>query len=340
MIMFGKNIQSATDQLRKVNEDYLFHSLTNPKPQMASAIQQLRIVYSLNTRGYSELKRQLPYIVCGAFNPPFRRLENFAFTESFILDFDHLAAKKLNIDETREKISKDSRVLMCFASPSLDGLKVMFRLKKRCYDKGIYSLFYKAFADAFARQTGLDQVVDSKTSDVTRACFVSVDPMAYYNTNADTVDLEAYINDNNPLASFDLKREQMESEKHKKTASSTESPDPSTDIFDKIREKLRPQAAPPVKRDIFVPKQLDDIIMALKEYIEDKGIIVPEVINIQYGKKIRATLGLRQAEVNLFYGKRGYSVVESPRRGTDDGFNSLLADILRSFLADQSNLPY
>lgn len=337
--MYGKNIQSPTDELHKVQEDYLYHSLINPKPATESAMRQLRIVYSLNTRGYSDLKRQLPYIVCGAFNPPFRRQENFAYTDNFILDFDHLTAKKLNINETKEKISSDNRVLMCFASPSMDGLKVMFRLKERCYDKGIYTLFYKEFAARFASQMSLEQVVDSRTSDVTRACFISVDRTAYYNPQAEYVDMNAFVSDNNPLASFDLKRQQVKDDKHKKALDAPMPADPTKDVFDKIRATLCPKVIP-AKREVFVPQQLDDIMSALKGYIASKGIIVTDIINIQYGKKIKTSMRLRQAEVNLFYGKRGYSVVESPRRGTDDEFNSLLADIIRSFITDQSNLPY
>ena len=95
MLLFGTNIQSAADELKKVQEEYLYNSLRNPKPTIAATIQQLRIVYSMDTKAYVQLKRRLPYFVCGQFNPPFRRKENFAYTESFILDFDHLSSKQL-----------------------------------------------------------------------------------------------------------------------------------------------------------------------------------------------------------------------------------------------------
>lgn len=339
MLMYGSNIQSPADQLQKVQESYLYHSLVCPKPHVVSAMQQLRTVYTLDANRYAQLKRQLPYFVCGMFNPPFRRSENFAYTERFILDFDHLASKNLSLASLREKISADSRVLMCFASPSEDGLKVMFGLKERCYDRGIYTLFYKAFAKSFAQQIELEQVLDTKTSDVTRACFVSVDSEAYYNEHAEPVELSAFVNADNPLSAFDLKREQAKEEKESKQSKTPTMTDPTKDVMEKIRATLRP-TAPAMKRQAFIPTQLDDIIAPLQDYIRQTGIEVKEVINIQYAKKIRAAIGLRQAEVNLFYGKRGYSVVESPRRGTDDEFNKLLADVIKSFLADQSQLPY
>lgn len=85
-----------------------------------------------------------------------------------------------------------------------------------------------------------------------------------------------------------------------------------------------------------MPEPLNTMMDSLKAYIEDTGIIVTEVINISYGKKIRMKLDMRQAEINLFYGKRGYSVVISPRCGTNEEFNNVAADLIQSFL----NLQY
>ena len=49
-------------------------------------------------------------------------------------------------------------------------------------------------------------------------------------------------------------------------------------------------------------------------------------------KKIRAKIGLKEAEVNIFYGKRGFSVVQSPRTGTSADMNRMLADLIEGFL--------
>lgn len=341
MLMLGKNIQSPADQLQKVQEDYLYHRLVNPKPEVISVMEQLRIVYTIDTTRYSQLKRQLAYIVCGIFNPPFRRKENFAYTESFILDFDHLSIKNIECESLKKKICKDNRVVMCFTSPSQDGLKVMFKLKERCYDSGLYTLFYKAFAASLAKQFNLEQVLDSRTSDVTRACFISVDPNTYYNPFAESIDLTTFVDINNPLATFNLKEEQAKEEnEQKKNAQHTPQPkDPTKDIIAQIRSTLHPNASI-IKREAYVPTQLNNIIEPLCNKIKETGIEVTEVINIQYAKKIRCCLGLKQGELNIFYGKKGYSVVISPRRGTDEELNHLLADITQAFLADQSQLPY
>ena len=82
----------------------------------------------------------------------------------------------------------------------------------------------------------------------------------------------------------------------------------------------------------YVPDQLNEIIAELKLFIEETGLQVTEIINIQYAKKIRARLGQKESEVNLFYGKRGFSIVISPRLGTNEELNELLADLVKTFL--------
>ena len=55
MLLFGTNIQSAADELRKVQEEYLYNSLRNPKPTIAATIKQLRIIYGMDKNGYNQL---------------------------------------------------------------------------------------------------------------------------------------------------------------------------------------------------------------------------------------------------------------------------------------------
>lgn len=77
------------------------------------------------------------------------------------------------------------------------------------------------------------------------------------------------------------------------------------------------------------------MMAALKPYVEQAGVTIAEVINIQYGKKIRFKMGMKQAEVNLFYGKRGFSVVQSPRTGTNADLNQLMANLITGFINDR-----
>lgn len=336
MLSVGVNLIMSSDTLKKVTVDYMYHSLRNPRPEIEARICQLRIIRDLDKKQYAKLKRQLPYIVCGMFNPPYRKTENFAYTEYFIVDIDNFSEKGLNLSTIRKQVEQDERVMLSFLSPSKDGLKLLFHLKERCYDAGIYSLFYKAFINEFSKQYHLEQVVDERTSDVCRACFISIDPDAFYRPNVVSVDINSFLPVSDVTSMFDLKRnlEQQVKNAKLKEESGEKVKDPDAEVMDRIKNLLQPkmQQKKLEKKEPYIPECLDDIIGDLKKYIEDTGIIVYEIVNIQYAKKIRCKMGSRLGEVNLFYGKRGFSVVQSPRSGTSTELNALLADLVTSYL--------
>lgn len=332
--MYGSNIASASDKLVKFEEKYLHSSLIHPKESIARSVEQLRVIYSVDGGKYSYLKKKLPYFVCGLFNPPYRNSANFAYTDSFILDFDHLSAKNLDIDSVRSKIQADERVVMCFCSPSEDGLKVLFHLKSPCYDKGIYSLFYKAFASSFATMVGLEQVIDSHTSDVARACFVSMDLKAYYNPDAAPVDIGLFVDPSNPLAMADLRRQQNDLAGAEPEEGQKGPREPDDEVMAKIRKKLNPTAKAAPEKNVTVPAKLRAVIAPLRDFLEDKGIVVNNIRDIQYGQQIEATIGTKSATLNLFFGKKGFTPIPSPKNGTDTQANELLQLAVNNFLSN------
>jgi virE N-domain protein len=337
MISCGKNIPSAADPLLKIKEEQLYHSLINPRPDIEARIRQLRIVYAMDTKQYASLKRTLPYVVCGHFTPNFRKKENFAYTETFILDIDHVSEKNLDLAAVRQQIQADTRVLLCFASPGEDGLKVMFRLSERCYDPGIYTLFYKAFARDFSLRYHLEQAIDNKTSDVARACFISVDRNAYFNPQCEPVDIKTFVNPDNPLNVADTRHELEQHQKmQKETFAASPEPrlkDPDAEVLQRIKQQLnKDKAIPKPAPEAFVPERLNELVEPLKQHIQQTGLVVTEIANIQYAKKIKVRMGQKDAEVNLFYGKRGFSVVISPRRGTNEELNEVVAKLIEQFV--------
>lgn len=339
MLSAGRNVKSATDALQKVTEQYVYDAIRNPKPELASLLGQLRVVRRLNPSQYRVLKAGLPYIVCAMFSPPYRKTENFAYTEHFIIDIDHLSDKGMPLDEVRRTICADPRTLLCFASPSGDGLKVMMRLKERCYDAGLYKTFYQVFLHRYSEQYGLQQVVDSKTCDVARACFMSMDADAYFNAEAEAVELTQYLNpEADAQLAFDSKHEMDKEAKHGDTQSRADDnrpKDPTADIMAQIKLTLDPRLAQkPQRPPVYVPEILNDMMDALRDYVVAKGVDLAEVISIQYGKKLRFKVGMKHAEINIFHGKRGFSVVQSPRTGTDAEANELMATVIEAFLAE------
>lgn len=228
--------------------------------------------------------------------------------------------------------------MMSYVSPGQDGCKLLFKLSTRCYDSGVFSLFYKVFAKDFSERYGLQQVIDVRTCDVTRACFLSYDANAYLNEEAEMVDMNLYMNRDDVQSLLDMKHQveqEVVSEVSESGAmSSAATTDPDDMALDLIKRTLSGVKKKSEERPlVYVPKILDDIISEVRLAIEKTGIIVEEILNIQYGKKLRVKLGLRLGEINLFYGKRGFSVVKSPKRGMSDDLNQVTADVINGFLA-------
>ncbi len=327
MIMAGKNIRQFNDPLQKVKVQQLFHGVVHPKPAVLQQIEQLRIVRTINQDQYRKLKIGLPYVTCGIFNPRVRKTENFGYAEYFILDIDHLHEKGFDLDSLREKLKKDDRIVLLFASPGNDGLKVFFKLKEKCYDPKKYSIFYKVFAQAFSQEYQLEQVIDSRTSDVTRACFVSHDAAAYFNNNPQVIDIQAFVDFSKPAEVHDLEKTWSQ----EKPKPDFEKPDNvlTDDLLDEIKLKLNPKIKLRPKRAVFVPEILNKITELVTEEVNKYQISVKDIKNIQYGKQFTFSIDeLRWAEINIFYGKKGFSVVKS----TKSGSNEKLADIVHQVL--------
>ncbi len=335
MINVGKNIRATDDALQKIKVEQLYHSIRNPRPEILAQIRQLRIMRNLDHSRYVTQKRSLPYVVCGMFNPPFRRIENFAYTEYFIVDIDHVSEKGFCVEELRKRIESDTRVVLSFLSPSEDGLKVLFRLKEKCFDSGLYALFYKSFVSAFSKVYSLEQVVDLKTSDVTRACFISVDENAYYNPNAESVEMNAFVDMDDTFGLFEQKyRIEKEFKESSGCCDEQKEPiDPCEETLQRIKSILNPGAAKKAERkNIFVPEVLEDIMSDLKNYIEQTGAVVVSIVSINYGKQMMVKVGLKQAEVNIFYGKHGFRVVRSTKSGTDSQITEAVAQLVETFI--------
>jgi hypothetical protein len=330
MISIGKNIRQMNDPLEKITLKQLAGKIRNPHQKFIDFINQLRKIQTIDAKKYRELKTRLPYVVAATFNPPFRKNENFASAEYFILDLDHLADKELDIDYLTAKLKADNRIALMFRSPSDDGLKLFFEFSKPEYDAGRYTFFYKFFANAFAREYSIDQIVDKKTSDVSRACFVSYDPDVWFNESNEKVSVDSYIDFNNEPELLSLEHSFKKAEKEQKellgsivTNTDVTPQDIDSDIIREIREKLNPGLKEKREKRIFVPDELESIIDITKKKLNEYGFEIDEIINIHYGKQFRLKLKHLKAEVNVFYGKKGFRVVKSTKSGTNSELTEL-----------------
>lgn len=335
MLQAGKCIYQTGDTLIKVTPVYLYNAVRNPRPELEAAIRQLRLVKNIDIKRYQLLKRDLPYVVTGIFYPAVRKTENFAWASHFMADIDHLSVKEITPGALKEKLAADKRVLLMFASPGNDGLKILFRLNEKMYDAGKYSLFYKAFIASFSKQYNLQQVADTRTSDVTRACFISHDPLAFYNPDAEPVDPSVFVQFDNFMEIRQLKSELKEVEKagHTENNENPEKQPLDPDVLDKIKATLNPNFREKTRKQIFVPGEAEKMVETVVAAMAEKEIATMDVVSIHYGKKFKFALGHRQAEINLFYGKKGYTAVISPRNGTHAELNQICWQLITEMLA-------
>ena len=330
MLQFGKSITTSGDSLQPLTVERLYHALVNPKQEFRDKIEQLRMVRSLDEKQYRELKKQLPYFVCGLFHPPVRRRENFASIEYFMLDLDHLAEAKLERQMLQERMKEAPEVVLCFTSPSADGLKLMFRLSEPCRDSALFSAFYKLFARRFAEKWGLLEAMDMQTSDVTRACFLSVDPDAFYQPEAQPVEIQGFIPE------LDFGKAEKDIREAEKVIKAQRAEDkkamegPADDILQRIKQKLNPSARPPKEKQYFVPEQVDQAMGLVSEKLVEFEMQIIETRPISYGRQLKVKAGPHWAEINIFYGKRGFRVVHTTKTGS----HAALAELVSGLVSD------
>ena len=332
MLMAGRFIRQKDDPLQKVSIERVYKGIQSPKAHVCNLIRQLRAVQTIDHNRYRQLKTNLPYIVCGTFHPPYRKTAHFASIQYFIIDIDHLLEKELDIEQLSQKLREDKRVVMVFRSPSNNGLKVFFSLSEKCYDAAQYSIFYKAFAQKLSQQYGLEQVIDKATSDVTRACFVSWDTDAWYNTEAEQVNMKDYVNFENLWEVRELEhtlKKEMREQPKPDTDTKPEKRELSDDLLASIKEKLGTRPRKKTNKIIYVPEELENIMDKVDESVKAHGILIKSIQNIHYGKKLVFTFGaVKWAEINIFYGRKGYTIVKSPKRGRDEQLEEVVYNIL------------
>ena len=103
MLYFGECITATADVLKPIALDDLYQLIVSPTERIKQLVGQLQIVRSIDAKRYSILKRNLPYFVCGVFNPAVRKTENFAHISYFVVDIDHISDKGYTLDDLRNK---------------------------------------------------------------------------------------------------------------------------------------------------------------------------------------------------------------------------------------------
>lgn len=186
----------------------------------------------------------------------------------------------------------------------------------------------------FIQQLRALAAIDLRTHDVTRACFLSADPEAWFNPLSDPVEMAEYLkNLDFEDAVADIReagrvlREQAPSR-----TDDPESPSLDGDILQRIKLRLNPNARPRQPKEHYVPPALDEAMPLIRERLAAWEMEVRSAEPIRYGRQVRIHAGRHFAEINIFYGARGFSVVKTTRTGSTPELADLAARAIREIL--------
>jgi hypothetical protein len=329
MLYLGSNIRSQ-EFMQPLQPKELFAIIKHDTHKLADLIGRLRKLMAIDTSAYTAQKTKLPYFCISTFEGNTRNTQNYLETNFLVLDFDKIPYHQLSI--AQHAIGQDQRVLLAFRTPSNAGLKVLFALQEPVSNKKTFSDLGKAFGTAFANQFNLLSFLDMKTFDVTRASFIAPDPAAIFNPQAAPIDWKEWV----PTLDFTA----AEPDPEAATAPIAEKAnEPSADIYKEILQKLKPNTPKPVVRAV-LPEALEPVVAHLNTLGANFQIALKEVRAIQYGAQIQVVHAAGgTGECNVFYGKRGYSVVRSNKATHHPQLTEILDKLLWQAIAQVGYQP-
>ena len=161
---------------------------------------------------------------------------------------------------------------------------------------------------------------------------MSYNKEAYLNKNAHVIEMSSIINFENASEITVAQEIIKESEKKQEKTEPKEKTKLPDDIFSEIKQKLNPKIKKRKEKNIYVPEKLNTIIDKIKERTEEFNIKIIEIININYGKQIRFELKHYWGELNIFYGKKGFSLVKSAKQKCNAELNDIMYKIICQIL--------
>ncbi len=339
MLYLGKHLTIPGDPLQPFSVLKIYNAIINPNGKIADLVRRLQKIQAIDPNKYRKMKTQLPYLVCAQFQPCIRRKENFLKTERFFLDIDHLSQHDIDQKTLKNKLQTDPQVEMYFTSPGGDGLKILFRLANPITDRNYYAIFYKKFCLQWSKNYQLTTAVDIKTNDVSRCCFVSYDPKAYFNKDPLSIVAEEYLPKNNFQDFLKVEqevkqqeKEQLQEKQEKGISSNPVQNEIEEDTLEAIKKRVgqRIRKSKPSKQ-YYQPEELASIEAELKNLLAEVGGKLAQSSPLNYGRSIKVTAGKHWAELNIFYGKKGATVVKTTKTGSNAELAATIYQLIRDY---------
>lgn len=102
------------------------------------------------------------------------------------------------------------------------------------------------------------------------------------------------------------------------------------EVLDAIKRKVGVRVRRPIEKQYVQPEELDRLMAEVLEQVSSVGAEVLAAAPISYGRKIRIGAGHVWAEVNLFYGSRGVSIVGTTKTGSNKELCDSIVVLLKS----------
>ena len=103
------------------------------------------------------------------------------------------------------------------------------------------------------------------------------------------------------------------------------------DVLSRIKLRIHPDKIQKPRKEVVQPVEFDLIWTQLASYLEESEMKIEKVIPISYGRQIRIRAEVYWAEINIFFGKRGFSVVPTTKTGSNPMLAKIAHEILLQF---------
>lgn len=302
MLYLGYNI-SSKEELQPIALEALMLGIKEDHFSLKDKSQTLGQLLQIDRSLYDLKKKQLPYFCFSNFKANLRRSENFISTPYLVLDIDKLDPQQMPV--LRSQLEGDKRLKFMFKTPSGLGLKLLFEFSEEIFSAKEYHDLGHSFGLAFCRLYNIENNLDKATLEVSRASFLNFDPDAFINEDPIQIDPSEFLLRGSQLEElFSGAKENKEKEVKKN--------EPTADVYQNIlanlgQGKSKDKVSGVVLSDFWV-----DFLKVLQGLLPAIDCAIKESRSIAYG--IQLCIEHKQGgtgEVNLYFGKKGYTVVKS-----------------------------
>lgn len=327
-ISFGQSLLQTGSTLHLQSLSEIYQMIVTSNSDMANLSSRIRKLYSINVEAYQAMKKKLPYICASEFTYGQRKKSAFVNSHGWLVDIDKIDSPSKQI-ELLTQLQAYPGIVLIYQSPSGTGIKCLVKLEAPISNAIESETAFKNYMLEMAEQLNISDFIDFKTYDVTRVSFLCIDENAWVNFDKKGIVAASYLPEVT-LLPWDEEVKNSGGEKNQL----------SDDIYAKIREKLNPNGPKPKAKNVVfnVPEPLWEVLPYITEQV---GLLDLQLEHrtIAYGLKLTFKYKHQFADVNLFFGKRGFTIVQTPTKGSHPELLEIGKNIIQGCVESYNQLP-